>query len=102
VPESSSSNKQVVQVELETHMQENTSQSTKTSISRIEQHHSIITDRPICTIKPPTRYGFKDMVSYTLVISSRDPTTFQEVVNSQEKSKWMGAMAEEMESLHKN
>jgi hypothetical protein len=42
------------------------------------------------------------MVSYDLVISSRDPTTFQEAVNSQEKSKWMGAMAEEMESLHKN
>jgi hypothetical protein len=42
------------------------------------------------------------MVSYALVISSGDPTTFQEAVNSQEKSKWMDAMAEEMESLHKN
>jgi hypothetical protein len=42
------------------------------------------------------------MVSYALVISSEDPTTFQEAVNSQEKSKWMSAMAEEMESLHKN
>jgi hypothetical protein len=42
------------------------------------------------------------MVSYALVISSRDPTTFQKAVNSQEKSKWMGAMAEEMVSLHKN
>ena len=38
------------------------------------------------------RYGFEDMVSYALVISSGDPTTFQEVVNSQEKCKWMGAM----------
>jgi hypothetical protein len=42
------------------------------------------------------------MVSYALVISSEDPTTFQEAINSQEKSKWMGAMVEEMESLHKN
>jgi hypothetical protein len=42
------------------------------------------------------------MVSYALVINSRDPTTFQEVVNSPDKSKWMGAMTEEMESLHKN
>jgi hypothetical protein len=42
------------------------------------------------------------MVSYALVISSEDPTTFQEAVNSQEKSKWTGAMAEEIESLHKN
>jgi hypothetical protein len=42
------------------------------------------------------------MVSYALVISSGDPTTLQEAVNSQEKSKWMSAMAEEIESLHKN
>jgi hypothetical protein len=42
------------------------------------------------------------MVSYALVISSGDLTTFQEAVNSQEKSRWVGAMAEEMEYLHKN
>jgi hypothetical protein len=42
------------------------------------------------------------MVSYALVISSGDPTTFQEAVNSQEKSRWVGVMAEEMESLHEN
>jgi hypothetical protein len=104
VPESSSNNsdKQMVQVELETFVQENTSQGTETSTLGIEQHHSIATDRPKRTIRPPIRYGFEDMVSYALVISSGDPTTFQEIVNSQEKSKWMGAMAEEMESLHKN
>jgi hypothetical protein len=102
VPESSSSNKQMVQVELETPVQENTSQGTETSTSRIEQHHSIATDRPRCTIRPPIRYNFEDMISYALVINSGDPTTFQETVNSQENSKWMGAMAEEMESLHKN
>ena len=27
---------------------------------------------------------------------------FQEAVNSQEKSRWVGVVAEEMESLHKN
>jgi hypothetical protein len=42
------------------------------------------------------------MVSYAFVISSENPTTFQEVVNSQEKSRWVGAMTKEMESLHKN
>jgi hypothetical protein len=42
------------------------------------------------------------MISYALVISSRDPTTFQEAVNSKKKSKWMGAMTEEIEFLHKN
>ena len=41
------------------------------------------------------------MVSYALITSSGDPTNFQEVVYSQEKGSWMGAM-EEMQSLHKN
>jgi hypothetical protein len=42
------------------------------------------------------------MVSYTFAISNENPTTFQKAVNSQEKSRWVGAMAEEMKSLHKN
>ena len=89
-------------MELETSVQENTSQSTETSTSRIEQHHSIAIDRPRCTIRPPTRYNFADMAFYALVISSIDPTTFQEAINKQEKSIWVGAMVEEMESLHNN
>ena len=89
-------------MELETLVHENTSQGTETSTSGIKQHHSIATNRPRRTIGPPTRYGFEDIVSYTLVISSGDPTIFQEAVNSQEKSKLMGVMTEEMESLHKN
>jgi hypothetical protein len=87
VPKSGSSDKQVVQVELETLMQENTSQGTEASTSGVKEHHTIATDRPRHTIRPPTRYGFEDMIFYALVISSADPTTFQEAVNSQEKSK---------------
>jgi hypothetical protein len=74
-------------VELETLMQENTSQSTKTSTSGVEEHHAIAIDKPRRTIKPPTRYSFEDMISYTLVISSGDHITFQEAINSQENSK---------------
>jgi hypothetical protein len=102
VLESSSSDKQVVQVELETPVQENTYQGTKAFTSRVKEHHTIAIDRLRRTIKQSTRYDFEDMVSYTVVISSRDPTAFQELVNSQEKSRWVGAMVEEMESLHKN
>src|SRR4051812_6802321 len=58
--------------------------------------------RPRRTIKPPDRYGFEDLVSYALITSSGDPSTFQEATCSQERDKWMGAMVEEMESLHKN
>ncbi|KAL6319820.1 hypothetical protein AAG906_036883 [Vitis piasezkii] len=62
------------------------------SSSEDQQHHSIAIDRHRHTIKPPTRYGFEDLVSYALITSSGDPTTFQEAVHSQEKSRWMGAM----------
>ena len=54
------------------------------------------------TIKPPTRYGFKDLVSYVLITSSGDPTNFQEALHSQEKGSWIGVMEEEIQSLHKN
>jgi hypothetical protein len=92
----------VVQVELETHVQETISQDTKTSTSEVEEQQIIATYRPKRTIRPPARCCFEDMASFALVISSGDPTTFQEVINSQEKSRWVGHMAEEMESLHKN
>jgi hypothetical protein len=81
-------------------VQANTSQGIKTSTLGIEQHHSIATDRPRCIIKSPIRYGYEDMVFYAFVISSGDPTTFQEALNIQQKSRWVGALAKEMESLH--
>jgi hypothetical protein len=63
-------------VELETSMQENTSQGIETYTSRIKEHNTIATHKPRCTIRPPTRYSYEDMVSYALVISNGDPTTF--------------------------
>jgi hypothetical protein len=87
VPESNSSDKQAIQVELKTLVQENTSQGREASTSGVKEHHTIATSRPRRTIRPPTRYDFENVVSYTLVISSEDPTTFQEAANSQEKSR---------------
>jgi hypothetical protein len=77
-------------------MKENTSQGIEASTSEVKEHYTIATDRPRHTIRPPTRYNFEDMVSYALVINSGDPTTFQEAVNSQEKSRWIGAIVEEI------
>ncbi|KAL6315051.1 hypothetical protein AAG906_030898 [Vitis piasezkii] len=88
-PENCSSNEQLIHVEFETHDIE-------------DRHHSIDIDKHRCTIKPPTRYGFEDLVSYTLITSSGDPTTFQEAIHNQKKSRWMSAMVEEIQSLHEN
>ena len=41
---------------------------------------------------------FENLVSYALII----PTNFQEEVHNQEKGRWMGAIEEEIQSLHKN
>ena len=81
---------------------ENHAQNAEKSSSEDQQHHSIAIDKPRRTIKPPTRYGFEDLVSYALITSSGDPTTFQEAIHNQEKSRWMGAMVEEIQFLHKN
>ena len=42
-----------------------------------QEEHNMILERPRRNIRPPVRYGFKDLASYCLVISSRDLFTFQ-------------------------
>lgn len=71
-------------------------------MTRIQEHHIIAKDRSRRNTRPPVRYGFKDFVSYALVSSSKDPSTFWEAINCLEKSRWMEAMIEEIELLHKN
>ncbi|RVW79834.1 Retrovirus-related Pol polyprotein from transposon TNT 1-94 [Vitis vinifera] len=74
-PESCSSNEKLIQVELETHDIEDHAWNAGKSSSEDQQHHNIAMDRPRRTIKP---------------------------LISQEKSRWMGAMVEEIQSLYKN
>jgi hypothetical protein len=63
-------------VELETSVQENTYWGTDPSTLSTKEKHTIATNRPRRTIRPPNRYGFEAMASYALVINSEDPTTF--------------------------
>ena len=63
-------------MELETHDIEDHAWNAGKSSSEDQQHHSIAIDKPRRTIKPPTRYGFEDLVSYALITNSEDPTTF--------------------------
>lgn len=47
-------------------------------------------------------YGFEDLTSCCLLISSKDPSILQDAINSHERDKWMKAMMEEMKYLNKN
>jgi transposase InsO family protein len=87
-----------VQVELD----ELESQSNEEPHSNDQEQDSTRSDRPKCNKRPPVRYGFEDLVSYALLTSSEDPSTFQEAIESSENDKWMEAMVEENESLSKN
>ena len=89
-------------MELETHDIADHARNAGKSNSEDQQHHSIAIDRSRRTIKPPTRYGFEDLVSDALITSSGDPTTFQEAMHDQEKSRWIAVMMEKIQSLHKN
>uniref|UniRef100_A0A2N9H6T1 Integrase catalytic domain-containing protein n=1 Tax=Fagus sylvatica TaxID=28930 RepID=A0A2N9H6T1_FAGSY len=87
-----------VQVELD----ELESQSDEEPHSNDQEQDSTRSDRPKRNKRPPVRYGFEDLVSYALLTSSEDPSTFQEAIESSEKDKWMEAMVEGNESLSKN
>uniref|UniRef100_A0A2N9FYY5 Integrase catalytic domain-containing protein n=1 Tax=Fagus sylvatica TaxID=28930 RepID=A0A2N9FYY5_FAGSY len=78
-----------VQVELD----ELESQSDEEPHSNDQEQDSTRSDRPKRNKRPPVRYGFEDLVSYALLTSSEDPSTFQEAIESSEKDKWMEAMS---------
>ena len=70
-------------------------------------HRSIAQDRPRrVRVRPPTRYGFEDMVGYALQVAEEvdtsEPYTYKEAILSPDSEKWFAAMGYEMESLHKN
>ena len=70
----------------------------------VDQHQveSLVSGRGRRITRALVRYGFEKMANYALVISGDDPSNFREAIHSQEKEGWVGVMAEEMESLHKN
>ena len=52
--------------------------------------------KPKRNVKQPERYGFEEIVSYTLMIENGDPYTYKEVMESQDRERWVQAMSEEM------
>ena len=93
------------------------SKSTSESSSEIQNgiasppalptQYSIAKDRPRRDIRPLQRYGEADLVAYALNVvedidASAEPSTYSDAVSCNNSGKWMIAMSEEMESLHKN
>ncbi|KAL0355895.1 UNVERIFIED_CONTAM: Retrovirus-related Pol polyprotein from transposon TNT 1-94 [Sesamum radiatum] len=53
------------------------------SITNELQAYNLARDRRRCTnVKPPSRLGYEDMVSFALLVSSDEPTTFHGVITS--------------------
>ena len=71
----------------------------------LEEHFSVAKDRPRRDIQTPQRYN--DFVGYALTAAyetniNGEPTTYSKAISSNDASKWLIAMNEEIESLHKN
>ncbi|KAG8489067.1 hypothetical protein CXB51_017037 [Gossypium anomalum] len=88
-------------------------ESTPQAITKIENRvasspqYSIAKNRTRKEIKPPKKYAKADLVAYALNVAedidaNQEPSNYSEVVSCEDSEKWMFAMQEEMESLHKN
>ena len=69
--------------------------------------YSIAKNRTRREIKPPKKYAEADLVAYALNVAedidaNQEPSNYSEAVSCEDSEKWMFAMQEEMESLHKN
>ncbi|KAG8483857.1 hypothetical protein CXB51_023418 [Gossypium anomalum] len=69
--------------------------------------YSIAKDRTRREIKPPKKYAEADLVSYALNVAedidaNQELSNYSEAISYEDSEKWMFAMQEEMESLHKN
>ncbi|KAG8501303.1 hypothetical protein CXB51_003446 [Gossypium anomalum] len=69
--------------------------------------YSIAKNRTIREIKPPKKYAEADLVVYALNVAedidvNQEPFNYSEAISCEDSEKWMFAMQEEMESLHKN
>ncbi|KAG8489147.1 hypothetical protein CXB51_017180 [Gossypium anomalum] len=58
-------------------------------------------------IKPPKKYAEANLVAYALNVAedidaNQEPSNYSKAVSCEDSEKWMFAMQEEMESLHKN
>ena len=71
-----------------------------------QEPYSIATGRERRQIRPPQRYAYADLVAYALsvaeIVDMHEPSNYSEAISCSDADQWVGAMGEEIESLHKN
>ncbi|KAG8472010.1 hypothetical protein CXB51_036502 [Gossypium anomalum] len=88
-------------------------ESTPQASTKIENRvasspqYSIAKNRTRREIKPPRKYAEADLVAYALNVAkdidaNQEPSNYSEAISCEDSKKWMFAMQEEMESLHKS
>ncbi|KAG8497502.1 hypothetical protein CXB51_008962 [Gossypium anomalum] len=88
-------------------------ESTPQASTKIENRfasspqYSIAKNRTRREIKPPKKYAEADLVAYALNVvedidANQEPSNYSKPISYEDSEKWMFAMQEEMESLHKN
>ncbi|KAG8492966.1 hypothetical protein CXB51_010297 [Gossypium anomalum] len=88
-------------------------ESTPQASTKIENRvaslpqYSIAKNKTRREIKPPKKYAEADLVAYALNVdedidANQEPSNYSKAISCEDSEKWMFAMQEEMESLHKN
>lgn len=71
----------------------------------VKPQHTIAANRQRRQIKSLVRYGYTN-IAYALIVGDKmerdELSSYSEVMASSESLQWLGAMSEEMESLHRN
>lgn len=70
------------------------------------QSYQLARDRSRRQIKAPVRYGYVDLIAYALMsaedMPSEEPASYSEAIKSEKCDRWIEAMKEEVNSLHRN
>lgn len=70
------------------------------------QSYQLARDQSRRQIKAPVRYGYVDLIAYALMSAEdmpiEEPASYSEAIKSEKCDRWIEAMKEEVNSLHRN
>ncbi|KAG8492957.1 hypothetical protein CXB51_012663 [Gossypium anomalum] len=103
---SNKENQKQVEHQINTESTPQVSTKIENRVASLPQY-SIAKNRTKREIKPPKKYAEADLVAYALNVAedidaNQEPSNYSEAISCEDSEKWMFAMQEEMESLHKN